>query len=257
MADNLESKLIALTEPGQFKAGEMVLGPADAPATKAALLSALDNTILPCLITYSVGSSSVVLKAGGRRLRACVAASNDLNPPADALGKTLSADEGETLAEIGSIVNALLACDGMLTMKREVEPAAMGQSDAGVGVKTLSELWKIDFNAKPPTQFEIFESALGETFIASIETDGTDLTGSRGDTDTADVLKRDVLPKLVQLEADLTKVKTQRDLPYLMTLNSALPDGALVSLFVAEETRSLVASAPGSLPAVAGAWGRV
>ena len=142
-------------------------------------------------------------------------------------------------------------------VKRHVEPASMGQSDAGMGVKTLADLWGVDLDAAPPTQFEVFESALGESFIASIETDGTARTGMRGDSDTADVLERDVLPKLIQLEADLSKVKTEREAPYLMTLNSALPDGALVSLFVANDAKSLVASTADSLPMVAGAWGRI
>lgn len=257
MTDDLKRKLEALTETAKHSAGTMVLGPSSAPSTMAALLHSIDNTILPCKIAFAVGASSVTLKAGGRRLRACVSASAELNASSDVMDKTLSSDETAILSEIGNILKNLLAQDGTLTMQRISEPSSMGQSDAGVGVKTLANLWGVDIDAAPPTLFETFETALGDTFIASIETDGTARTGARGDTNTADVLEREVLPKLMQLEADLTPIKTRREIPYLMTLNSALPDGALVSLFVGQEAKSLVASAPGSLPAVASAWGRV
>ncbi|MEM6407973.1 MAG: hypothetical protein AAF700_06090 [Pseudomonadota bacterium] len=257
MTDDLERKLTDLTEPAQVKDGAMVLGVAGSEATSAAMLRSIDNTILPSRIDLSVGGSSISLAAGGRRLRACTDASTDLGAPAEVLGKTLSLEEEKPLREVGKLINELLRKDGMLTMKRHVEPAASGQSDAGVGVKTLADSWGVDLDAVPPTKFELFENALGETFIASIETDGAARIGGRGDEATADRLERDVLPKLIQLEADLSRVKTERALPYLMTINSALPDGAFVSLFVADGAKSLVASKAGSLPRVAGAWGQL
>ncbi|MCY4335998.1 MAG: hypothetical protein OXC60_15170 [Litoreibacter sp.] len=186
MTDDLEKKLTALTDPAKFDAGAMVLGPAGTEATSAAMLHAIDNTILPCKIVFSIGASSITLAAGGRRLRSCLEASDDLNAPSDALGTTLSSEEQDALIKTGKLINELLRKDGALLMKRHVESASTGQSDAGVGVKTLAELWGVDLDAAPPTQFEAFETALGDSFIASIETDGTARTETRGDASTAD-----------------------------------------------------------------------
>jgi hypothetical protein len=254
MSNLLKSKLAALINAGDFRDGVMHLGPSGNPAAMALILQAIDNTILQRNMTFSVGTSFVVLNVGGRRLRAFVAASDDLTAPTDLAVKPLSLEDKPALLEIGTLLEKLTIPTGSITLMRSNEPGSAGQPDAGIAIDMLTELWGVDPDAKPPTKHDIFIAALGSDFVASIDIADDGSSNPQGDLAICDLMEGSVLSQVEALELSLPALQAR---PCMAMLEGLLPDGMLTCLVKFDETATLVAVSPNAIAKIAIAWGRI
>lgn len=229
----------------------MQLGPAKSPTAMAGILQAIDTTILPRLVTFSVDEMSVAFNVGGRRLRACLSASDALKPPKGVVGEALSIDDPKPVQNLGKLLQKLLATEGELTMQRTDALSASDKSDAGIGADSLAEIWGVDLDAEPPSPLEHFIALLGGDLLASVEIDGEAVRNPTGDAAVIMLMEKAILPSLIDLEAQLTAV------PDILVMDGMLAEDALVALVTLGDVRAMVATAANSYASVASAWSRI
>jgi len=256
MTKDLERKLAALAGEGSFEAGAMQLGPSGDPSAMAAILNAIDDTMLPRHMVFAVGASSVTLSVAGKRLRTVVHASDDLKAPPALVGQLLATDDVDALSQLGNILSALTSGEGTLTLARQVAPAAAGQADAGVAVKTLISLWDVDPDATPPTKYEIFVQNLGSSILSGAEIVGKKLINPVGDAgfiSAMETANKGGFAKLRQDHATLLKADSSDQ---IIVVPGLLPDGAVLCEVKFSVTNMLMAISAEAMPDIAAAWAR-
>lgn len=257
MNEDLERKLAALAGDGAFDGGAMQLGPSGGASAMAAVVNAIDTTMLPRHVVFTVGASSVTLNVAGKRLRNLVEATDDLKAPKTLVDRLLATDDTEALTQLGEVLGRLTALEGQLALIRKQGASASGQSDAGVSVGTLISLWDVDPDAKPPSKSEQFAHILGELILSTAQIDGKSVTNTTGDPEVVNALEtmtKKVIGQFGQQHASIQKASGGDT---LVTMDGLLPGGALLSSINANESNAVVASKAGSLPQVAAAWARV
>lgn len=257
MTSDLERKLAALAGEGSFEAGAMQLGPSGDPSAMAAILNAIDDTMLPRHMEFGVGASSVTLSVAGKRLRTVVAASDDLKAPSALISKLLASDDVDALTKLGELLSALTSGEGTLTLTRKVGPAAAGQADAGVGVNTLVSLWDVDLDATPPTRFEQFTQLLGDKVLCGAEIDDKKLLNPVGDAGFVKALETTVKDRFATIRQEHATMFSVDDLDQMVAIPGLLPDEAVLCAVKFNDTNMILALAEGSTPEIATAWARV
>lgn len=253
MSDDLKRKLAALTADNVFEKGSLNLGPTEDPAIMAALLGALDNTMMPRHLRFGVGETSVTLHVSGRRLRAMVDIQGIPDVVPDLTGKALSIDEKDDLTRLGDVLVRLVETPGTLTVIGE--PASEGTgSEAGVSVSALAELWEVSLDAQLMSVSERFAYQLQDVILAGGEIDESTVINVAGDPEFVDALQTIDLDDIATFREKYAAIGGERGDHDLVTLPGKLPGDALLSFVSLNETNMLVATAPNSLPQVSRAW---
>lgn len=167
MSNNRElaSKLAALSQQSEIEDGAIQMGDLTGAQMLRAVLEAIDNTMLPRQLVISAGDASAALSVGGRRLRSLIAVTGGLDVPEGLLGKQLTRDDKAELKSVAALLEQL-ATKGRLGVAREAVAQSGGQTDTGVGVTRLVELWGADPYAEPLPIIDGFIAALGDVMLA-------------------------------------------------------------------------------------------
>ncbi|MEP4196877.1 MAG: hypothetical protein ABJL99_14715 [Aliishimia sp.] len=257
MDPDLRRKLAALTAERSYSDGAMDLGPSGGDVAFAAALQAIDNTMLPRDLIFSVGATGVTLRVSGRRLRALLRVEGDLATPAGVLDQLLTTAQPDTLAAVGDVMRKLTALPGTLTLTRVSAPALGGASDAGVTVSALSDVWAIDLDAKPPTDIERFCLALGTNLRAmAVIKDGAVVTGL-GDDSLLSELKSLWAGEVSEFDPTFAAFKPLESKNMIVSRQGLLPGGELACYVKLHKISILAAISVQSMAEIATAWRHV
>jgi len=149
--DALAQKLALLvTREPVNKTGARVISEGEEPAPIAAILGAIDDTVLERCLIFSCGQATVKVIAAGRRLRGIF----DVSPQSDAaiIGQVLSREEPEALQAAHDLLQDICGKADRITV-RSTPPEPFGQGgERGISAAGLAVLWDvvIDTGPKPP-----------------------------------------------------------------------------------------------------------
>ncbi len=258
MSSDLQNKLEELAGTNETKGGALVLCRSGTPAAMAAILRAIDNTILPRLLELKVGASHISVLAGGRRLRAIHAVSGDLPSDGLELGQPLSRDDEAMQNQVGQLFKALTAKEGVLTLLRKIDPKASDQSDGGLEIGGLAKSWDVDLNATPPSALAQFIFSLGEDVLSHVEFGGDGIIDESGAADLNTILKSDELQeKVTSIQKETRQGQNASGKNQVIVLSGHLPDGALLCVTQIADSSALLAVQKKALSSVATAWSHV
>ena len=134
----LADKLARLTRDETIVNGALVLGPADASDSLSRVLGAIDDTMLPRDVTVSVDGASLTLHVSARRIRAIVAASDDLAVAPALLGAPVSQQDAATIDTLRRAFTTLLSRHGTVHLERTPLDAPDADVAAGIRVDALA-----------------------------------------------------------------------------------------------------------------------
>lgn len=138
----LEAKLVKLRQraaaPGE---GRVIRGKSE--QLLAAVVSEIDETILPRELSFSAGDRSFSVAVANRRLQALVAVT-PVTTISDALiGKSIADAEDEALPKLREMLIAQLESEGSWTISSQRQSGTGFPSDVGVPSGPLARAWKI------------------------------------------------------------------------------------------------------------------
>jgi hypothetical protein len=252
----LAKKLAALTEDALFEGGAMRLGPGGDREALALILEAIDNTVLPRKLTFTVDGASVTLAVGGRRLSSVLATNGPVKADAKLVGTLLSNSETKALTKVHALLESVVTRNGAVMLTREEAEGRGGQSDTGVGVATLAEAWDIDPYAAALPRAERLIRSLGDDLVAHGRVEDSALKDEQGAPKiikalTA-ILPSDILPKVAELD-DLHKAAGN---DRCVTLEGLLPEDMLVSFVNVDGDTILLATVSDAWPQISVAWSK-
>lgn len=150
-------------------------------ALLAALVTEIDETILPRRLSFETPGGTVHIAAGNRRLQALLAPAPE-NVPDGLAGHAMPDIEDPKLAELGAALKALFdGADGVqILSSRLKEPFA---SDIGVPAEQLPRVWNVAepaAAAEPAEILESFLSGLDDSSVAWLRIEGEEVVGQGG-----------------------------------------------------------------------------
>lgn len=249
----LTGKIGALMRENVFEDGAMVLGQAGSPEVTDAMLDAIDVTMLPRDVRFSVGSSFVTLAVSGKRVRHVTAVSDDL--AAEGLvGQAVNADDAETLKKLGVVLRALGAVDGKMTMARHPSSAALDVGNAGVGLRSLQKA----LGPKPVKVTSSVSTLMGDlhdVLAGYAQIEGGTITPVKGAAELAEALTA-LESKWAEVSQAHNDLRGRAGKGSIVTLDGVLPDQALAHFVSLKGAQVVMATAKDSLAEVALAWAR-
>lgn len=186
----MQRVLDALTTERVFVDGAMDLGEAGSELALVEAVKLIDTIVLPRVLEFRVGDTSLSLEVGGRRLRCLVSHEGQLPDLRAVRGHLLSGEQPERIAALGAGLRSLILREGRLLVSRHTpQTGSDGVVDGGLPVSALAEAWEIDLDARPPTPVEQFCLALGQNLKAMLVIKAGAITTGLGDESLQSALK--------------------------------------------------------------------
>lgn len=253
----LEEKLAKLRQRERPVGEGRVLRGSGADALLAAVVTEIDETILPRRLSLSVPAGVVHLAVANRRLQALL----DPAPsgvPASLVGRKLPDVEEPAVAELGDALKALFADAEAIGVSATRLTETFG-SDIGVPAEQLPRVWSVaERTSRTPGEvLETFLAGLDPATVAWLRIEGEEVTGQGGPEAVVAALGEQAA---VFLDGYFSKFETAfREPAYACgTLVSPGEGGARALFFVEIEALSAIISAPSDrILAVATAWQRL
>lgn len=176
----LEEKLAKLRARERATDEKRKLRGAGADALLAALVTEIDETILPRKLSFSTPSGQVHLAVANRRLQALLGPA-PASVPEDLVGHALPDAEDPKLAELGTALKTVFAeADGVNIFASRLKETFA--SDIGVPAVQLPRVWSVDAPtaADPSETLERFLSGLDLETAAWLRIEGEEVTGQGG-----------------------------------------------------------------------------
>lgn len=254
MSDDRElaRKLAALSQPSEVIDGAIQLGSLTGADALAAVLEAIDNTMLPRQLVLRAGEASVTLAVGGRRLRSVTGVSGDLAVPDGLVGRQLGLDDEAELKSVASVL-AGLAKKGPLGVAQE-ELVGGGQSDTGVGISRLRVLWEADPYAAPVPAVDKFLMVLGDQLRAKRFLASADEKVAEGDPKLLAQLDTAYKDRVKAAAAEHAKLYPAAVGARFLTMEGLLDGDVLVTYVELDDDALLIATSADSWPELAKAW---
>lgn len=251
---DIRRKLAALTAQRSFSDGAMDLGASGDAVSFAAAVQAIDNTMLPRNLVFSVGPASVTLSVSGRRLRALVDVTGGIPVPEGLLGKLLTATQADDVRAVGAVMQRLVSMEGNLRLARVAASSSGGAADAGVAVSVLCKSWGVDLDAKPPSDIERFCLALGKDLRAmGVIKDGEMNTGLGKENLVAE-LKQLWAGNVAEFDPTLSAFGISERKNVTVTLEGLLSGGETLCFVKLDKVMIFAAVSPASLGRISAAW---
>ena len=251
--NQLTGKIDALIRDEAFEDGAMLLGDAGTPEVTSAMLGSIDMTMLPRDMVFSVGASFVTLAVSGKRVRHVTAASDDLGAQ-ELIGQPVNVDDADTLQKLASVLRALTAMNGKMTMARQPISAALDVGNVGVGLRGLSKALGPK-PAKVTSSVSTLMGDLNDVLGGYAQINDGSITPVKGEAALAEAFAA-LEPKWSELSRSHDRLRGWADKDRLLTLDGVLPDGALAHFVSLKGSQVVMATAKGSLADVATAWAR-
>ncbi len=184
----LEEKLAKLRQKERAPGEGRKLRGAGADALLAAIVTEIDETILPRRLSFATPEGDVHLAVANRRLQALLAPAPGSVPEA-LVGHALPDAEDPALAELGTALKAVLGeTDAVgVTAARMTETFA---SDIGVPAEQLPRVWNVaeSVAASPEDVLAGFLASLDTGTVAWLKIEGEEVTGQGGADDAVAAL---------------------------------------------------------------------
>lgn len=253
----LEEKLAKLRQRERAVGEGRVLRGSGADALLAAVVTEIDETILPRRLSLSVPAGTVHLAVANRRLQALLAPAPD-GISATLAGKELPDVEEPAVAELGTALKALFADAPTIGVSAMRLDQTFG-SDIGVPAEQLPRVWSVaESTARTATEvLQTFLGGLTAADVAWLRIEGEEVTGQGGPDDIVAALGEQAA---LFLDGYFSKFDTAfREPAYACgTLISPGGGGNRALFFVEIETLSAIVSAPpASILAIATTWQRL
>ena len=253
----LEEKLAKLRQRERAPGEGRKLRGAGADALLAAMVTEIDETILPRRLTFETRNGQVHLAVANRRLQA-------LLPPAPAalpaslVGHALPDVEDPALAELGQALKVLLAEADVLGVSATRLTENFG-SDIGVPAEHLPRVWTVEESAaaSPRDIMDRFLSGLDTKTAAWLRIEGEEVVAQGGAGPAVEGLGEQAA---IFLDSYFGKFEVAFREPSLAcgTLISPGDGGSSGLLFVEIENLSAIVTAPpASLLGIATSWQRL
>lgn len=226
-------------------------------ALLSALVTEIDETILPRQLSFDTPGGMVHLAVANRRLQALIAPAPS-SVPEDLVGHALPDVEDPKLAELGDALKAVLTgADTVAISAIRLKDAFA--SDIGVPAVQLPRVWSVDAPtaAAPGDVLERFLGGLDTAQVAWLRIEGEEVTGQGGPEDKVATLGESAA---IFLDGYFSKFDTAFRTPAYAcgTLISAGQDTGEAILFVEIDTLSaFVAAPPDQIFAVGSSWQRL
>ena len=248
----LAQKLASLhSSEDVFENGARVIAQGGVPSGMAALVRAIDDTVLERQLEIMTGTHIVTLVAAGRRLRGISAVVPPKGKSARLVGEPLSRDDKKSLAAAGELLTDLLSPAPRLTL-RSLPAESFGRSgDRGVAASTLAELWDIDMDEAPLPPIERFLASNAPSLKAHIHSRGGEIVSSDGDA----AALQSVMDN--QLEAFLesrSRLPGNAEGPQFFSLEGAISGDGALALAQAEDEIVLLVYDPAALGQIHASW---
>lgn len=177
----LEEKLAKLRYRERAPGEGRKLRGAGADGLLAAIVTEIDETILPRRLTFDLPEGAVHLAVANRRLQALLGPA-PASVPETLVGQKLPDVEEPAVAELGTVLKTLLADAEAVGVSAKRLSENFG-SDIGVPAEHLPRVWSVKAkNALSPTEtLEAFLSGLDAKAVAWLRIEGEEVTGQGGD----------------------------------------------------------------------------
>lgn len=253
----LEEKLAKLKQRERTVGEGRKLRGAGTDALLAAIVTEIDETILPRRVSFELPSGTVHLAVANRRLQALLAPA-PAGVPASLVGHALPDVEDPAVAELGEVLKALLAdAESIaLTAMRPVESFA---SDIGVPADQLPRVWSVA-ERTAVTAADTLQSFLKEldtNMVAWLHIEGEEVAAQGGEEAAIASLSEHAA---LFLDGYFSKFETAfREPSYSCGTLISPGDGAERALFFVEiEDLSAILSAPSAeILQIAKSWQRL
>lgn len=250
----LSKKLAALSGDDHFENGAMRLGAGGDKMALGLILEAIDNTVLPRKLTFSVDGASVTLAVGGRRLSALLETSGPVAGGEKLIGQLLSQSDTDEISALGQLLGDLVERSGAILLTREGAEGRGGQSDTGVAIATLVELWGVDPFAQDLPRLEKITRSLDGVLLAHSKIEDDQLADPQGDAAMIKALGAALASDLPATVAAFDEIHQDNSIERCITLEHILPDGALFSFLSIDNDVIVLATVSDSWFRVSRAW---
>ncbi|MEO1537305.1 MAG: hypothetical protein AAFR73_06205 [Pseudomonadota bacterium] len=176
----LEEKLAKLRQRERAPGEERKLRGNGADTLLAAIVTEIDETILPRRLSFALDQGKVHLAVANRRLQALLGPAPGGVPEA-LVGKALPDVEDPAVAELGNVLKGLLASSDAIGVSATRLTEGFG-SDIGVPAEQLPRVWSVaESTAKTPQEIlDAFLAGLETGSTAWLRIEGEEVTGQGG-----------------------------------------------------------------------------
>lgn len=253
----LAKKLAALTaEDVAFAAdGERIISQAGTPPALAAILQAVDDTVLERTLVVKIGDAQVSLAVAGRRLRGILDVQGDLSAGSNVTGQVLSREEADHLTAVGTMLAA--ACEGepVVTVRAEPIQPIGSNSDTGISASILADTWAANIVAAAPKgPMDLFLAENAGNMLSHIHVIKRKVVGSAG---KSDVLKDTWKKQVGDFRKRYKALDPKQDVPALVALNDAVGGAQGMALAMHEDEACLFTFEHDQLPAMMQSWSTI
>ena len=253
----LEEKLAKLRQRERAAGEGRTLRGSGADALLAAIVTEIDETILPRRLSFTLPSGAVHLAVANRRLQALLGPAPD-GIPDTLVGQKLPDVEEPAVSELGDALKSLLEGAGSVGVAATRLTENFG-SDIGVPAEQLPRVWSVaESTVKSPAEIlEAFLNGLDTTSAAWLRIEGEEVKGQGGPDTVVSGLGEHAA---VFLDGYFSKFETAfRDPAFACgTLISPADSGERGLFFVEIEALSAIISAPpAELLGIATNWQRL
>lgn len=253
----LEEKLAKLRHRERAPGEGRKLRGTGADALLAAIVTEIDETILPRRLTFEFPDGVVHLAVANRRLQALLGPAPS-SVPRDLVGQKLPDVEEPAVAALGTALKELLAQADAVGVSARRLTETFG-SDIGVPAEQLPRVWAVEASKKlsPAETLEAFLSRLDVKTVAWLRIEGEEVTGQGGPEDAVSALGEQAA---IFLDGYFSKFETAFREPSLACGTLISPGTAAKTglFFVEIDAISAILSAPtGDILRIATAWQRL
>ncbi len=254
----LEDKLTKLRSRERTPGEARKLRGQGSDALLAALVTEIDETILPRQITLTISGGPVVhLAVVNRKLQALLAPAPAVEGSEAVVGEALSDAEVPAVAAVRAVLAKAFDVAEDVTISATRLSASLG-SDVGVPAPVLARAWGLAETAKeavsPVEVLDGFVKALGDDAIAWLRIDGEEVSGQGGDAAVVESLGEKAAMFLDGYFGKLDQLFPS-DATTCATIVAPRNASAPAVLFIEHgEVSAFVAVAPGQAAKLAGRW---
>lgn len=244
----LEDKLAKLRERERPSGEARRLRGGDAEALIGALVTEIDETILPRRLTFRIeGRGEIHLAVANRRLQAVLAPLPETAGTYDLAGRALADEEDPGIAELHRILAALFQGAGVIEVVAGRQSGGGFASDVGVPARILARVWNVEDRqapeADPRAAIAGFVAGIGDEALAWLVIEGEDVTDQGGDAERLTRLGDEAAVFLDCYFAKFDSLFDEAADPCCTVIAPAAPDATAV-LFVEYGDSSLFVAAP-------------
>jgi len=234
-----------------FAHGARVLSQGGTPEPVAAILNAVDDTVLERLLRLDVDGQQIDLIAAGRRLRGIHAAAGADAATQALFGKVLSREEPDVVTAIGEFLTAQCATAQRVSLQ-SLPPKPFGNGgERGISAAGLAQLWEVGLTAEALPPMRRFLAANANALTATMHVKDGEMQGLSGDYKTLQTIWNQ---QVIAFREAHAKFQANADEPALICLEGAIESGDAIALAIEGDDVALISCGPEAMGALLSSW---